>query len=80
MRRTDNRPAAPDALRKDIESALALLIDEPGIGTNVEIPRPDVVRRLHHGRIRDFVYYRVRGRFLEVIAFWHTSRGSQPPF
>ena len=76
---SENRPAAPGAIRKDLESALALLVDEPGIGTKVEIPRPDVVRRLHLGRVRYFVYYRVRGKFLEVVAFWHASRGEPPP-
>ena len=74
----ENRPAAPGAIRKDIESALALLVDEPGIGTKVEIPRPYVVRRLHLGRVRYFVYYRARGKFLEVVAFWHASRGEGP--
>ena len=74
----ENRPAAVGAIGKDIESALALLVNEPGIGTKVELPRPDVVRRLHLGRIRYFVYYRVRGKFLEVVAFWHTSRGEGP--
>ena len=77
---SDNRPAAPGAIRKDLESALALLVEEPGIGTRVEIPGLDVVRRLHLGRIRYFVYYRVRGKFLEVVAFWHASRGQLPPF
>ena len=76
---SNNRTAAPGAIRKDLESALALLADEPGIGTRVEIPRPDVVRRLHLGRVRYFVYYRVRGKFLEVVGFWHARRGQLPP-
>ena len=75
----ESRLAAPGAIRKDLESASALLVDEPGIGTKVEIPRPDVIRRLHLGRVRYFVYYRVRGKFLEVVAFWHASRGDGPP-
>ncbi|MGE4241953.1 type II toxin-antitoxin system RelE/ParE family toxin [Ramlibacter sp.] len=76
---SENRIAAPGAIRKDLEGALALLVDEPGIGTRIEIERPEVVRRLHLGRVSYFVYYRVRGRFLEVVAFWHTSRGVLPP-
>ena len=75
----ENRPAAPGAIRKDLESALALLAREPGIGTRVEIPRADIVRRLYLGRIRYFVYYRVRGKFLEIVGFWHESRGQPPP-
>jgi plasmid stabilization system protein ParE len=75
---SNNRPSAPGAVRKDLESAFELLVEEPGIGTKVEIPRVEVVRRLYLSRTRYFVYYRVRGRFLEVIAFWHESRGESP--
>ena len=76
---SENRPAAPGAIRKDLESALASLVEEPGIGTRVEIPRSDIVRRLYLGRIRYFVYYRVRGKLLEVVGLWHSSRGQPPP-
>ena len=74
-----NRPAAPGAVRKDIEAALALLVEEPGIGTKIETARMDTVRRLYLTRVRYFLYYRVRGKFLEVVAFWHSSRESGPP-
>jgi len=63
-----NRLVAPGAVRKDLEAALALLVEEPGIGTKVEAPRSDVVRRLYLPRVKYFVYYRVRGAFLEVVA------------
>jgi len=65
-------------VRKDVEAALALLLEEPGIGTKVETPRPDVVRRLYLPRVRYFVYYRVRNDILEVVAFWHSSREEGP--
>ena len=65
-------------MRKDVEAALALLVEEPGIGTKVETPRSDVVRRLYLPRVKYFVYYRVRSMFLEVIAFWHSSREEGP--
>jgi plasmid stabilization system protein ParE len=74
----ENRPAAPGAVRKDAEAALALLAQEPGIGTRVEAPRPEVVRRLFLPRVRYFLYYRVRGGVLEVVAFWHASREEGP--
>lgn len=74
----ENRPAAPGAVRKDVEAALALLAQEPGIGTKVETPRPQVVRRLYLPRVKYFVYYRVRGDVLEVVAFWHASREESP--
>jgi plasmid stabilization system protein ParE len=73
-----NRPAAPGAVRKDVEAAVALLAEEPGIGTRVETPRSDLVRRLYLPRVKYFVYYRVRGKTLEVVAFWHSSRGHGP--
>jgi len=73
-----NRAAAPGAVRKDVEAAVALLVEEPGIGTRVETSRSDVVRRLFLPRIKYFVYYRVRGRMLEVVAFWHSSREKNP--
>ena len=73
-----NRLAAPGAVRKDIEAAVALLIEEPGIGTRVETPRTDIVRRLYLSRIGYFVYYRVRGNVLEIVAFWHSKRGEGP--
>ena len=74
----ENRPAALGAVRKDVEAVLALLVEEPGMGTKVETTRSDTVRRLYLTRIRYFVYYRVRGKFLEVVAFWHSSRETGP--
>jgi len=75
---TENRLAARGAVRQDLEAAVALLVEEPGIGTKVETSRADVVRRLYLSRIRYFVYYRVRGKYLEVVAFWHSSREDGP--
>jgi len=74
----ENRLAAPGAVRKDLEAALALLVEEPGIGTKVETSRADIVRRLYLARVRYFVYYRVCGAHLEVVAFWHSNRGEGP--
>ena len=73
-----NRPAAPGAVRKDIEAALVLLLDQPSLGSAVkEASSPDV-RRFHVDRIHYWVYYRVRGTRLEVVSVWHSSRGSGP--
>ena len=74
----ENRPVAPGAVRKDVEAAVALLAQEPGIGTKVETPRAEAVRRLYLPRVRYFVYYRVRRDVLEVVAFWHESRKAAP--
>jgi len=74
----ENRLAAPGAIRQDVEAALALLVQEPGIGTKIETARSDTVRRLYLTRVQYFIYYRVRDRFLEVVAFWHSSREHGP--
>ncbi|MDP2793147.1 MAG: type II toxin-antitoxin system RelE/ParE family toxin [Sulfurisoma sp.] len=74
----ENRPAAPGAIRIDIGEALALLARQPGIGTTYEGTRTRGVRRLLVGRIRYFIYYRVKPDTLEVLAVWHVSRGKQP--
>lgn len=74
----ENRPSAIGAVRKDVEAALALLVEEPGIGTRIEIASTNTVRRLYLARIRYFIYYRVRNDFLEVVAFWHASREDGP--
>lgn len=39
------------------------------------------MRRVHLARIHYYVYYRVAqsGNSLEILAFWHTSRGAQAP-
>jgi plasmid stabilization system protein ParE len=74
----ENRLAAPGAIGEDLESALAILVEQPRIGTKVETSRPEEVRRLYLTRVRYFVYYRVKGEYLEVVAFWHASRGSGP--
>lgn len=74
----ENRPAAPGAIRADIGEALALLAQQPGIGTKYEGARTPGVRRLLVGRVRYFIYYRARLDTIEVLAVWHGSRGMQP--
>lgn len=74
----ENRPAVPGAVRIDIGEVLALLVQQPGIGTPYEGARTKGVRRLLVGRIRYFIYYPVTADTLEVLAVWHVSRGKQP--
>lgn len=74
----ENRKAAPGAVRTDIGEALALLAQQPGIGTAYDGSRTKGVRRLLVGRIRYFIYYRVTADTLEVLAVWHVNRGEQP--
>ena len=75
---SENRPAAPGAVRTDIGEALALLAQQPGIGTAYEGTRTKGVRRLLVGRIRYIIYYRVTPETLDVLTVWHVSRGKQP--
>jgi plasmid stabilization system protein ParE len=73
-----NRPAAPGAVREDLQAALALLVEQPGLGAPVLQASSRGVQRFHMDRIRYWVYYRVRGSRLEVLSVWHSSRGSAP--
>ena len=73
-----NRPAAPGAIESDLKDALNTLVEVPGIGSKVENTRSPQARRLYLVRTRYFVYYRPKGRFLEVLAFWHSSREHEP--
>jgi plasmid stabilization system protein ParE len=73
-----NRPAAPGAVRNDLAAVFSLLVEQPGIGSEVTEASSPGVRRFHVDRIRYWVYYRVRGKRLEVVSVWHSSRGFGP--
>lgn len=73
-----NRPAAPGALRMDVEDGLKILLEQPDIGNKVETGRSTQVRRLILHRTKYFLYYRVQRKELEVLALWHSSRGRGP--
>jgi plasmid stabilization system protein ParE len=74
-----NRPAAPDAIRDELDRILALLRLQPAIGTMARRATLSGIRRVTLSRIRYYVYYRVAEDALQVLAFWHASRGSEPP-
>lgn len=73
-----NRPAAPGAVRKELQNVTELLLQEPGLGSTVEAAGSPGVRRFHVERTRYWVYYRVRQDRLEVLSVWHSSRGGGP--
>jgi plasmid stabilization system protein ParE len=75
----ENRPAAPAAVQEELDEALDLLSLQPDIGSVASRPTLPGVRRLTLSRIRYYVYYRVVGSALQILAFSHTSRGSGPP-
>lgn len=74
----EHRPAAPGAIRLDLKAAIDVLVENPGIGTRVDNSRDPELRRLYLARTQYFLYYRLRGHSLEIIAFWHSSRERGP--
>ncbi|MDQ3396258.1 MAG: type II toxin-antitoxin system RelE/ParE family toxin [Deinococcota bacterium] len=75
-----NRPEAPAALREELQRAFDVIATHPRIGASVLNTKLMGVRRLHLSRIHYHLYYRVRlsPEVIEVLALWHTSRGSGP--
>jgi hypothetical protein len=76
----DNRPRAPGAIRTELERAASLIALQPEIGARARNIPLSSVRRLHLARIHYDLYYRLveAPRRLEILAFWHSSRGSEP--
>ena len=75
-----NRPGAPNAIREELERGSALIAAQPGIGTHARNTRLANVRRVLLSRIHYHLYYRLADdpRRVEVLAFWHESRGTGP--
>lgn len=73
-----NRPAAPGALREELSRAFDFISHHPDIGARATNVRLEDVRRIHLSRIHYFLYYRVRSTRIEVLSFWHSSRGQGP--
>ena len=57
---------------------LTVLSKQPGVGAPSRRGRVKGLRRVNLARVRYYIYYRVSEGFLDVLAFWHTSRGGQP--
>ena len=76
-----NRLKAPNAIREELERASALVAAQPDIGSRARNVKLVGVRRIHLARIRYHLYYRIieAPRQIEILGFWHASRGSQPP-
>lgn len=75
----ENRRAAPDAIREELDRIFDLLRVQPEIGITAQRAALSGIRRVTLSRIRYYVYYRVVGDALQVLAFWHTNRGDEPP-
>ena len=73
-----NRPLSPGALDEELTEAFALLVSQPAIGAPALNSKTIGVRRVHLARVHYHLYYRVRGELIDVLALWHTSRGTPP--
>jgi len=75
-----NRPAAPGAVRQEIARVFRLIAHQPGVGARARNAGLAGVRRVHLSRVHYRLYYRVRSDpgTVEILAFWHTSRGTSP--
>lgn len=75
-----NRPKAPGAIREEFARAVQVLAEQPHIGAQARSDRVPEARRLFLRRIRYHVYYRILEdtRTVQILAFWHASRGSEP--
>ena len=74
----ENRPMAPNAIEEELDRALRLLTVQPEIGVEARRVSLRGVRRVRLSRVGYYVYYRVTGRDLQVLAFWHVNRGRGP--
>jgi len=65
----ENRPSAPGAIATDFGEGVALLAEQPGIGSKYTGTRAPGARRLYLGRVGYFVYYRTSPEALEIWRF-----------
>ena len=73
-----NRTAAPDAFLNELERVLEAVALLPKLGATSKSMRVDGARRILLAKTRHYVYYRVAGDSIQVLAVWHTSRGQSP--
>ena len=67
-------PTAARLVVERVLNAIAMLVDQPGIGRPGRVPG---TRELVVLKTRYFVPYRVRGQSIEILRVFHTSR--RPP-
>ena len=64
-------PAAARLVVKRVPEAVAMLEEQPGLGRPGRVPR---TRELVVAKTRYIVPYRVRGKVVEILRVFHTSR------
>ncbi len=73
-----HRPAALGAIARELANALELVARHPSAGAVAASVRLRGVRRVSLLRIGYHLYYRVERDHIDVLAFWHMSRGTDP--
>jgi plasmid stabilization system protein ParE len=75
-----HREGSAEALSEELIRALEIIARQPGVGIPAASKRLRGVRRVSLPRVGYFLFYRVapRRRELQVLAFWHASRGARP--
>ena len=71
-----NREAAPNAIRQELQRAFTLIALQPQIGSRATNVKLKSVRRIFLPAIKYHLYWYER---VEVVAFWHSRRGTGPP-
>lgn len=73
-----HRDKAPNAVDEDVDEAIEVLRATPHVGMLVRAHR-STVRALWLERIGYLLYYRIcDDGTVEILRFWHASRGSRP--
>ncbi|HVR41569.1 MAG TPA: type II toxin-antitoxin system RelE/ParE family toxin [Thermoanaerobaculia bacterium] len=73
-----HRHKAIFALDDEIEEAIAKIADTPHMAPVARDIRMKGVRRMLLQTTQYHVYYREKFDAIEVVAFWHASRGTPP--
>lgn len=73
-----HRPHAPGAIDEELAEAFSLLAAQPAIGVPALETKAKDVRRVLLARVHYYLYYRVRGDEVQILALWHASRGTGP--
>jgi plasmid stabilization system protein ParE len=74
-----NRSDAPLAIERELEQTLRRLSEFPLAGAPFPRSRIEGIRRSYLRHVHYHLYYRVTSDAVEILAFWHASRGTPPP-
>lgn len=74
----EHRESAPDAIDEELRKAFQTLLAGRAFGERVPTARRPRLMRLHLRRIHYHLYYELDGDDIEILALWHTNRGSGP--